>query len=379
MSETDNPLSDKKLVFFFTAGMSVKKWSEGGMLSREVMLYNELAEHFEKIYFLTYGGDEEREYKNTLAPNIELLCNRWRMPTLIYSFLAPFIHRKGLKNADIYKTNQMRGSWTAVIAKLLFRKRLIVRQGYQYSTTLKKKDNYFLGFIASIIESVAYKNADVVVVTSQSIKEFIRGRYKTEEEKIAVIPNYVDTKVFKPIEIERDEKRVVFVGRLDREKNLFSLVDAVKGLDVELVLIGEGLLGDALKRKVKEEKIENVVFAGIIPNEELPEKLNKSAIFVQPSLYEGNPKTLLEAMACGLPVIGTDVVGINEVVRHKQNGYLCGTSTGTIRKAVREVLKDKKLQKELGVYARRIIVEDYSLQTLVKRELAWMEAVVEGC
>ena len=69
--------------------------------------------------------------------------------------------------------------------------------------------------------------------------------------------------------------------------------------------------------------------------------------------------------------------GINEVVRHKQNGYLCGTSTGTIRKAIRELLKDKELMKRLGKNARRTIVEDYSLEKLVKRELAWMEAVME--
>lgn len=368
---------DKKLVFFLTAGMSLKKWSEGGMLSREVKLYNELAKHFEKIYFLSYGGVDEEEYKKFLAPNIELLCNRWRMPSLIYSFLAPFIHHKELKNVDIYKTNQMLGSWTAVIAKLLFRKKLIVRQGYQYSTTLKKKGNHFLGFIASVVEFIAYRIADVVVVTTHSIKAFIRKKYKIEEEKIAIIPNYVDTEVFKPLEIKKDKKRVTFVGRLDNEKNLFSLVDAVNGLDVELVLIGDGPLKEELKRKVRDEKIKNVIFAGIIPNEKLPEELNKSAIFIQPSLYEGNPKTLLEAMACGLPVIGTDVVGINEVVGHKLNGYLCGTSTGAIRGAIGSVLEDNELQKRMGENARKTIVDEYSLEKLVKTELAWMEAMLE--
>ena len=347
------------------------------MLSREVMLYNELANYFEKIYILTYGGEEEKDYRKALAPNIELLCNRSGIPILIYSFLAPFIHRKELKNADIYKTNQMLGSWTAVIAKLLFRKKLIVRQGYQYSVTLKKKGNLILGFIASVVEFIAYRIADVVVVTSPSIKKFIQKKYKTDEEKIAVIPNYVDTDAFKPLEIKKDEKRVIFVGRLDKEKNLFSLVDAVKGLNIKLVLIGEGPLGDALKKKVRDEKIENVVFRGVIPNEELPEKLNKSIIFIQPSLYEGNPKTPLEAMACGLPVIGTNVVGINEVVKHKLNGYLCGISTGSIRKAIREMLRDKELRKKMGENARRTIVEEYSLEKLVKRELAWMEAVLK--
>jgi len=317
------------------------------------------------------------EYVDVLAPNIELLCNKRRMPPLIYSFLAPLIHRNALKKADIYKTNQMLGSWTAVMAKLLYRKRLIVRQGYQYSTTLKKKGNCFLAFIASILEFFAYRIADVVVVTTPSIKAFIRERYKIAEEKIAVIPNYVDTNAFKPLEIEKEEKRVVFVGRLGKEKNLFSLVDAIKCFNAKLVLIGDGPLKEELKRKVKVEGIKNVTFVGIIPNEELPKELNKSTLFIQPSLYEGNPKTLLEAMACGLPVIGTDVAGINEVVWDRLNGYLCGTSTSSIRGALREMLWDEKLRERLGKNARTTIEEEYSLERLVKRELGWMEALLK--
>ena len=371
-------LSDKKLVLFFTAGMSLKKWSDGGMLYREVKLYNELAKHFDKIYFLTYGGEKEKEYRNFLAPNIEILYNTRRINPFIYSFLAPLIHRKVMKNVDIYKTNQMLGSWTAVIAKLLFRKKLIVRQGYQYSSTLKKKGKNLLSFIASIIEFFSYKPADEIIVTSQSIKDFIVEKYKIKQEKIDVIPNYVDTESFRPFESEKEARRVTFVGRFDKEKNLFSLIDAVKGLNVKLVLVGNGPLEIALKKKVKEEEIENVVFAGVIPNERLPEELNKSEIFMLPSLYEGNPKTLLEAMACGLPVIGTNVVGIKEVVKHKENGYLCENSTDSIEEAIREVMTNENLRHKLAVNARDTIIKNYSLEKIVDKELKLYDRLLRG-
>jgi len=370
-------LSDKKLVLFFTAGMSLKKWSEGGMLSREIRLYNELAKYFDKIYFLTYGGEEENEYKNSLAPNIELLQNKRKINLFVYSFLAPFIHRKAMRNANIYKTNQMLGSWTAVIAKVLFRKKLIVRQGYQYSSTLKKKGKNLLSFVASIAEFFAYGLADKIIVTSHSIKNLIEQRYKIKEEKIAVIPNYVDTETFKPLEIEKQEGRITFVGRLDTEKNLFSLIDAVKGMDIKLVLVGNGPLEDALKKKVKEEGIENVEFAGVIPNERLPVELNKSEIFLQPSLYEGNPKTLLEAMACGLPVIGTNVIGIKEVITHGENGYLCETSAEAIRDAIIEVMTNNELRERMGKSARREIIENYNLKILAEKELGLMEEILK--
>lgn len=371
-------LSDKKLVLFFTAGMSLKKWSEGGMLSREVSIYNELAKHFDEILFLSYGSEGENKYKNFLAANVEILYNKRRINPFVYSFLAPLIHRKAIKKADILKTNQMLGSWIAVIAKLFFRKKLVLRQGYQYSLTLKKKGRGLLSFIISIIEFFSYNIADEIIVTSQSIKDFIVEKYKIKQEKIDVIPNYVDTESFRPFESEKEARRVTFVGRFDKEKNLFSLIDAVKGLNVKLVLVGNGPLEDALKKKVKEEGIEKVVFGGVIPNERLPEELNKSEIFILPSLYEGNPKTLLEAMACGLPVIGTNVVGIREVVKHKENGYLCGTSAEVIREAIREVMTNENLRHKLAVNARDTIIKNYSLEKIVDKELKLYDRLLRG-
>ncbi len=371
-------LCDKNLVLFFTFGMSLKKWSEGGMLFREIKLYNELANHFDKIYFLTYGGEEEKEYKNFLASNIEILYNKSGINPFIYSFLAPFIHRDKLKESDIYKTNQMSGSWTAVIAKLLFKKKLILRQGYQFSSTLKKKGKNLLSFVASILEFFSYKLADGIIVTAQSIKDFIEEKYKIEQGKVAVIPNYVDTESFKQINNEKEKGRIIFVGRFGEEKNLFALIDAVKGLDGKLVLIGKGPLENALKKKAKAKGILNVVFSGVVPNERLPEELNKSEIFILPSLYEGNPKTLLEAMACGLPVIGTSTVGIKEVIKHGVNGYLCETSAEAIRKAIIYLMNDHNLRRKLAMNARRTIIENYSLEKLAERELKLYDRLLGG-
>lgn len=344
------------------------------MLSREVRIYNELAKYFNKIHFLPYGGEEESEYKKFLAPNIEILYNRKRINPFIYSFRAPFIHRKTMQNADIYKTNQMLGSWTAVIAKVLFRKKLVVRQGYQLSTFWKEK-SFIRRFVSPVIEFFSYKIADKIIVTSQKDKDFIIGKYKINENNIKVIPNYVDTDMFKPLEVKK-EKRLIFVGRLDEQKNLFSLIDAIKDFDMRLLLIGTGPLEDVLKKKVKEEGIENVVFRGVVPNERLPVELNKSEIFILPSFYEGNPKTLLEAMACGLPVIGTNVVGIKKVIRHKENGYLCGIETEAVREAIREVMTNNELRGRMGGNARKTIIEDYSLNILVEKELELVEELL---
>ena len=373
----DGKLKNKTLVVFLTAGMSLDAWHKGGMLTREIAIYNELANHLDKIYFLSYGGEKELQYRELLADNIEILFDKNGMGTLLYSFFAPFIHWRALKGADFFKTNQMVGSWTAVIAKIMFNKKLIVRQGFPWLLTLQeKKESKIKILIASLIEPIAYKVANKIVVTSRHTRDYVFEKYRLNQENVVVIPNYVDTDVFKPSEtIKKEKSRIIFVGRFDREKNLVNLIDAVKTLDAKLVLIGEGPQEDILKTKVESEGIDNVSFPGVIPNERLPLELNRSEIFVLVSIYEGNPKTLLEAMSCGLPVIGTDVRGIKEVINHKKSGYLCDTSVGSMKEAITDVLKNDELGERMGRYARETIVEHYSVKSLATKELSLLAAL----
>jgi glycosyltransferase involved in cell wall biosynthesis len=115
-------------------------------------------------------------------------------------------------------------------------------------------------------------------------------------------------------------------------------------------------------------------------NEELPEQLNRCEVFVFPSLYEGHPKALLEAMACGLPVVTTPVYGIRNLIKHGVNGFLCaGTSPGAIREALVEVLRDEELRRRIGAEARRFVVERFAMPVVlnkeldVYRELGWID------
>jgi len=263
----------------------------------------------------------------------------------------------------------MLGTWTAILAKMLYQKKLVVRQGYQLSSFLKKQGTNFIRLFVWLLELISYHIADRVIVTSKSDKEYIVKKYRLSKHKIIVIPNYVNTEHFKPFSIEKDSKRIIFVGRLVSQKNLFSLIDAVKGLDVELVIIGNGPLKGKLKEKVVKENISSVKFLGVIPNEKLPFELNRSSLFILPSLYEGNPKALLEAMACGLPVIGTDVEGIKGIIKHKKNGFLCNINAESIRKAIITLMCDQELIKKISLNARKYVKENFSLEKSVKTEL----------
>lgn len=356
-----------KLALFFTKGVSLKVYEKIGSLDREIKPYQELAKYFDEILFLTYGGKDDLKYQGFLPENIKILPNKQKIPSLIYSFLLPFLYQKELKGVDILKTNQMAGSWAAMIAKFLFRKKLIVRQGYQLSIHAQKKSiKRWKLLIIQLLERFAYRNADMIIVASKRDKKYIEEKYNILSEKIRYIPNYIDTELFKPLNIPK-ENRICFVGRLEKQKNLFSLIKAISDLDIKLVIFGNGSQKKDLENFSKQLKAD-VEFKGNVPNKDLPQEINKSKLFILPSLHEGCPKVLLEAMACELPVIGTNIHGISEIIKDKENGYLCGTDVLSIRKAIIEVLSNKGLQKKLSQNARKTILENFKFEKILEEE-----------
>ena len=142
-----------------------------------------------------------------------------------------------------------------------------------------------------------------------------------------------------------------------------------------LTLFGSGSQEKELKNYASLHRI-RAVFRGNLANNQLPEELNRHEIFIFPSLYEGNPKALLEAMGCGLAVIGTNVRGINEIIRHKDNGYFCDPSAESIKKAIIEVQKDEALRKKMGINARKYILENCHLDKKIERELKIFKKVL---
>jgi glycosyltransferase involved in cell wall biosynthesis len=110
-------------------------------------------------------------------------------------------------------------------------------------------------------------------------------------------------------------------------------------------------------------------FLGTVENTQLPRLLNGAELFVLSSRHEGHPKALLEAMACALPVVGTDVPGIRDVVRHGETGWLCAEDPARLAEGVRTLLDDATLRARLGAAARIEVTRSYSLDAVTRREL----------
>lgn len=371
-------LSQIKLVLFFTRDVSLKTWGDVGMLDREIALYRLMCRHMKDVTFVTYGGASDLHYARRLDC-ISTVCNKWNLPEWLYILLISRVYPSLWRGAVVVKSNQVQGADIALRAALHSGKRFIARCGYLYSEFMERQHGVDSAEArrARAFEQKIFTAADRVVVTAVPMRRAVIQRYQVPVERVKVIPNYVQTDLFRPnSNTPSHPMRICFVGRLDEQKNPFALLRAIKGLDVELLIVGTGSLENRLRTEAKVDRLP-VRFLGNVPHSQLPEVLNSSTLFVLPSHYEGHPKTLLEAMACGVPVIGTNVTGIRELIAHGETGYLCDTSPEGISTAIQDVLADADLRARMGRNAREFVVEHFALEKIVKMELALLEELVE--
>jgi len=365
-----------KLSLFFTYDTSVKDWHNSGLLQREIVLYQRLIKEYGiKVQFITYGDDSDHEFIDS-SSGIELvpIYSYMKMPKnkyikLMQTILIPWRLKKEIKSSNILKTNQMLGSWVAVIAKIMFKKSLILRGGYEiYSHTLRAKKNLIHKFFIYSISLLSYKISERIHVATNDDKKFVVKNFNINPEKVFIYPNWIDVDKFKTNKTIKNNNKLLFVGRLNSVKNIDLLIKALVGTDITLDIVGNGELKGELIRLAKTLKV-NINFYGNIPNSKMPSIYNQYRIYVLCSSYEGNPKTLLEAMACGCSVIGTAVPGIKQVILNNQTGLLVEEDVESLKSTIKLLLADKALQKELGKNASLYIKENNSLDNAITNEM----------
>ena len=367
------------LVLFLSRSTSLDRWNKMGVFERELKFYKELSQELGKISLVTSGGKEDLIYQKQLG-DISLLYNRWGFSPNLYSLLAPILHWSALRAASIYKTNQLDGAWTAIIAGKLHHKPVIVRAGYLWADNLLSAGGKRLKTrIIQYLQSFSLNHARTIIVTTAAMEKKLRIKYKISKNKLRVVPNYVDTEIFKPNKAMKIIRgRICFVGRLHPDKNLKNLVKALSEVpDCCLIIIGDGEQLQELEALAETLQIK-AIFSGIVPHSRIPDAINCAEIFILPSLYEGHPKALIEAMACGKPVIGSDAPGIRELIVHGETGLLCHPDIESIREAIQRLLSDRKLQEHLGQNASHYVLKHFDLKRVEELELEAIKAAINS-
>ena len=365
------------LGLFFTRGVSLKTWDMVGNLDREIAIYLRMIAAGNRVTFVTYGDSGDLKYSERLQ-GIGIACNEKGLDLERYESYLPDIHGKMLQTLDLIKTNQTYGAEIASEVANIFGKPFIARCGYMWSQNCLREH----GLEAPItkkafeVENQVFNRADRIIVTTEAMRKDVLLRVNGAENKLVVIPNYVDTDIFKPLNVPKHPDTLIFVGRIAPEKNLETLFEAIKPLNVRLRIIGEGRLRPHLQQRFAD--MENrLIWEGGVPNFQLPEYINGAKAFILPSIYEGHPKALIEAMACSIPVIGCDSPGIREIINSENNGLLCATDQQSLRTAIMRVMNDRELAKIIAINAREFVIGNYSLQRIARLELSLMNETME--
>jgi glycosyltransferase involved in cell wall biosynthesis len=218
------------------------------------------------------------------------------------------------------------------------------------------------------------------VCVSQDVAAFSAERGGLAPSKICVIPNGVDASVLAEappadlgqFAIPAGSRTLLFVGRLDPQKGPFVLLAAVKELlprhsDLHVLFVGDGPLGQRLRGWVTEENLSSRIhFAG--RRNDVPSLLRAAEIFALPSLWEGLPNVVLEAMAAGVPIVASRVEGISDLLTDGRTGLVVpADSPGELAEAIERLLGDRECARQMGGNAQSFVQEQFEWSRVVAR------------
>jgi glycosyltransferase involved in cell wall biosynthesis len=225
-------------------------------------------------------------------------------------------------------------------------------------------------------ESRTAQKADLIVTISNYSIEKILKNYPIEKTKIRLVPNGVDTEKFKPQTADSELKRslgiqgnpcALFVGNLVPRKGLQYLVEAAQTVTKQIpnatfLIVGEGPQKNQMKQQLQKTTLsKNFLFLGNVKDSQLPAIYNCADMFVLPSIQEGQGIVLLEAQACGKPVVAFDIGGVNEAVQNGKTGFLAKRgSTQDLADALLKLFSDVPLREKMGSEGRSFVLGNFT-------------------
>jgi glycosyltransferase involved in cell wall biosynthesis len=220
-----------------------------------------------------------------------------------------------------------------------------------------------------------WHDADAVVAVSNGLREY--AYETTSDVPITVISNAIELSVFTPPRQRKHDGpvRLLFVGRFNAFKNVETLLKAaahLKKMDVdnfELQLIGDGEQRSNLERlTVENELTRQVHFLGWVDRDAILNFYRQADLFVTATTWEGMPNTVLEAMACGLPVVASRASGLEELVKEGVNGYLVNINDhAALADHLVDLIDNPYERERMGKESRKVAEQEFAWEYIAEQ------------
>jgi L-malate glycosyltransferase len=348
-----------------------------GAIATELGL--ELAKRGHRVHFISYGFPFRlnKFHKNIFFHEVEML----EYPLFKY---PPYSLSLSAKMADVIETEKldllhvhyaMPHAASAYLAK-----KISGRSRVKFITTLHGTDITLVGNHQSFyrITKFSIEESDGITCVSNYLKETTERVFKINNE-IKVIYNFVDTEKYKRIKVERlntgfidkDERVITHISNFRPVKKIENIIKVFcrvsKEVKCKLLLVGDGPDLCRIRNMVNKLNLENKVFFPGIQENIIP-LLSLSDMYMLLSKSEGFGLSALEALSCGVPVIGTNAGGLKEVIEKGKSGYIFNPDDiDSISEAAVKILKNEEIRRKMSAEARkrarffdsRIIVPQY--------------------
>jgi glycosyltransferase involved in cell wall biosynthesis len=225
---------------------------------------------------------------------------------------------------------------------------------------------------------------DLVLAVSENVAETLRRYLKSAvHDRIRVVYSGIDMSTFRPLPDVEKQWDVAFMGRLEAMKAVDLFPEMLSILRprfprLKMMMTGEGSLKSWLFKEFEERNVSSMIeYKGVVETDDVPLLLNKSRIFLYPSRQEPFGLSIIEAMACGVPVITTNVFGPDEIIRPDYDGIAVSPDdANALADAVDSLLSDRELREKIAKNALRS-AQKYDIRDYAKQLLAIYQDLIE--
>ena len=341
---------DQKFQIYIIENEDPLRNSSGGVMTYIINLSKYFTSLSFKPILLAAGPPGDQHQENAL-PFDNLRVSFSQISNIKYLLLL-FYHWKKIPNKSNSIIHCQRADY--MLPFILFRRKakLICTLHGMRDFGFAFKKGRFLGIIYSAISALCLKKADQVIVVDQNSYNAYLKKYPWLGKKLNVISTGIDLEVLKPLnkaelrgkyKLSPEDKVIIFIGRLEIEKNVDFLIQACSGLsekikEVKLLIIGNGSKLRELKELAASLSTDSVIFLGEIENIRIPELINTADVLALCSTYEGSPTVIKEALACNIPVVSTDVGDAKIVLSEFKGSLICAKEINAYQQALEEIL-----------------------------------------